>query len=138
MPRNELDCCARVTTQIWYFPMPLPSWTKLGNGKRRRKMNHPIAARFGACMLIYTKAVLSARPEDVNNFIHTLYWDYRCKSARAGKFCIEFTGGSNRTPWSSKKAQFLRSLQYDIEAPCIMHWGLFWHPAPSERSLDQN
>ena len=71
--RNELDWCSRYHTNM-VFCNAVAVMDKIGEWEKNKEDEHPIAARFGACMLIYTKAVLSARPEDVNNFIHTLYW----------------------------------------------------------------
>ena len=46
---------------------------KTGGWAKKKEDENQIGARFGACMWVYTKAVLSPQPKDMNKFIFTLH-----------------------------------------------------------------
>ena len=52
-------------------------------------------------MWIYTKAAISSRPTDMDKITVT----------RPGTFSMGLTNGYNKTPWSSKNAKIVKSLQ---------------------------
>ena len=99
---------------------------KIGGWEKKKEDEHPIAARFGACMLIYTKAVLSARPEDMNNFTRTLH-SITDAISKTWEVLYGAHWWFQQDSMELHESEIFRSWQYDIEVPCIMHWGLLWH-----------
>ena len=65
--RNELGWGSRYHTNLEFF-YAVADMDKIEGQEKRREYENQLGARFGACMWIYSKAVLSPRPEDMENF----------------------------------------------------------------------
>ena len=125
-------------TQKWNSSGQSQSCAKVEGWKRGREDENQISARSGACMWIFAGAVISKQPEDMVNFKSKLYsftdainktWDFICDAHEWLQQCS----------MELQECKSMKSLQYDIEVPCIMQWrtALVLGPEPSERSPDQ-
>ena len=89
-----------------------------------------IGARFGACMWIHTKAAISLRSRDTENFMFKLH-----SITEAINKTWEFLYVTHE--WIQKRSVELQEsrimwfLQDGIEVPCTMQWRLLWYSAQS-------
>ena len=105
---------------------------KIEGWEKKRQDEHQIGARFGACMWVCTKAVLSPRPEDMNNITHTLHSIAEAINKTWEVFYVSH-GWLQQASIELQECKNLKlkSLQYDIEVPCFMQWELIQYSARS-------
>ena len=95
-----------------------------------------VGSRFAACMWIYTKAVLCNGQENMQEYkllkfrsiMEAVNWV--CDDALEDRVWV------HELTLSCQEAKVLEPLDYDIEVPCLVQWGMLWSsPTSLNRSF---
>ena len=114
-------------TQNMDFSYAIAVTDTTGGWVERKDDAYQIAARFGACIRIYTKAAISLRSKDMENFMSKF-----CRGNQPDfRFSLRDSGLDTKEPRGNPRKQILWFLQDDIEVQCIMQWGLLSYLAQS-------
>ena len=102
----------------------------IGGWDKKKEDENQIGARFGACVWFYANAVSSPRRKDMKNFIHTLHSVTEAIN-KTWAVLHGADGWSQQDSMELQECKLLKSLQYDIDVPCIIQWELLWQSARS-------